>query len=108
MKVLDAEFVQGFIRMADDGWQQGWHELIDIRPVQRGLCSLYRKGWKGGRGAGWRCIGFKIVVKGGKLTGRGAQSNVPRSRGAGVRGRLGMACYFLGKPRGGGRRTSSS
>ena len=26
MKVLDAEFVQGFIRMADDGWQQGWHE----------------------------------------------------------------------------------
>ncbi len=26
MKFLDAEFVQGFIRMADDGWQQGWHE----------------------------------------------------------------------------------
>ena len=26
MKLLDAEFVQGFIRMADDGWQQGWHE----------------------------------------------------------------------------------
>jgi rhamnulose-1-phosphate aldolase len=26
MKVLDAEFVQGYIRMADDGWQQGWHE----------------------------------------------------------------------------------
>ena len=26
MRVLDAEFVQGFIRMADDGWQQGWHE----------------------------------------------------------------------------------
>mgnify|MGYP005788755495 CR=1 FL=1 len=26
MKVLDAEFVQGFMRMADDGWQQGWHE----------------------------------------------------------------------------------
>ncbi len=26
MKVLDAEFVKGFIRMADDGWQQGWHE----------------------------------------------------------------------------------
>ena len=20
------EFVDGFIRMADDGWQQGWHE----------------------------------------------------------------------------------
>lgn len=26
MKVLEAEFVQGFMRMADDGWQQGWHE----------------------------------------------------------------------------------
>ena len=26
MKVLDAKFVQGFIRMADDGFQQGWHE----------------------------------------------------------------------------------
>lgn len=26
MKVLETEFVKGFIRMADDGWQQGWHE----------------------------------------------------------------------------------
>ena len=26
MKVLGAEFVQGFIRMANDGWEQGWHE----------------------------------------------------------------------------------
>lgn len=26
MRVLDTEFVQGFIRMADDGWNQGWHE----------------------------------------------------------------------------------
>ncbi|MBQ9119591.1 MAG: rhamnulose-1-phosphate aldolase [Lachnospiraceae bacterium] len=26
MKFLDAEFVQGFIRMATDGWDQGWHE----------------------------------------------------------------------------------
>jgi rhamnulose-1-phosphate aldolase len=26
MYVLDAEFVKGFIRMADDGWNQGWHE----------------------------------------------------------------------------------
>lgn len=26
MKVLEAPFVQGFMRMADDGWQQGWHE----------------------------------------------------------------------------------
>ncbi len=26
MKFLDAEFVAGFIRMASDGWEQGWHE----------------------------------------------------------------------------------
>lgn len=26
MKILDAEFVQGFIRMATDGWDMGWHE----------------------------------------------------------------------------------
>lgn len=26
MRFLDAEFVQGFIRMANDGWELGWHE----------------------------------------------------------------------------------
>lgn len=26
MRVLDAEFVKGFIRMSNDGWEQGWHE----------------------------------------------------------------------------------
>ena len=26
MKILDAKFVKGFIKMADDGFQQGWHE----------------------------------------------------------------------------------
>lgn len=26
MNVAEAKFVQGFIRMCDDGWQQGWHE----------------------------------------------------------------------------------
>ena len=26
MRFLDAEFVQGFIRMANDGWDLGWHE----------------------------------------------------------------------------------
>lgn len=26
MKVLNAKFVQGFMRMANDGWEQGWHE----------------------------------------------------------------------------------
>ena len=26
MNFYDIEFVKGFIRMCDDGWQQGWHE----------------------------------------------------------------------------------
>lgn len=26
MKVLETEFVKGFIRMCNDGWEQGWHE----------------------------------------------------------------------------------
>lgn len=26
MNFLEAEFVKGFMRMADDGWNQGWHE----------------------------------------------------------------------------------
>lgn len=26
MKILEAEFVKGFIRMTTDGWEQGWHE----------------------------------------------------------------------------------
>lgn len=26
MKILDAEFVKGFVRMCSDGWEQGWHE----------------------------------------------------------------------------------
>lgn len=26
MKILDCKFVKGFVKMADDGFQQGWHE----------------------------------------------------------------------------------
>ncbi len=26
MNILDAKFAQGFIRMCNDGWEQGWHE----------------------------------------------------------------------------------
>ena len=26
MKVLESKFVQGFIKMANDGYLQGWHE----------------------------------------------------------------------------------
>lgn len=26
MNVLDREFIKGFISMANDGWERGWHE----------------------------------------------------------------------------------
>ena len=26
MGILDVRFVKGFIRMCNDGWEQGWHE----------------------------------------------------------------------------------
>ena len=26
MKILDSKFMQGFIKMANDGYLQGWHE----------------------------------------------------------------------------------
>ena len=26
MSILDVAFVQGFMRMCNDGWEQGWHE----------------------------------------------------------------------------------
>ena len=26
MGITDIRFAQGFIRMCDDGWEQGWHE----------------------------------------------------------------------------------
>ena len=26
MKILDSKFVRGFIKMANDGYLQGWHE----------------------------------------------------------------------------------
>ena len=28
MKILDSKFMKGFIKMADDGFQQGWHEDV--------------------------------------------------------------------------------
>lgn len=45
MKVLDAEFVQGFIRMANDGWEQGWlRERAEIFPTYPAGRSGSRKG----------------------------------------------------------------
>ena len=42
MKVLDAEFVQGFIRTANDGWEQdGTREMAETFPIVSGW-----KKWK--------------------------------------------------------------
>ena len=49
MKVLDAEFVQGYIRMANDGWEQGWHErnggnlTYRMKPEEVEMLSSNRK-----------------------------------------------------------------
>ena len=37
MKFIDAEFVKGFIRMANDGWEQGWHERNGGNLAYRGI-----------------------------------------------------------------------
>lgn len=43
MKFLEAKFVKGFIRMCDDGWNQGWHERnggnlsYRVKPEEVGL-----------------------------------------------------------------------
>ncbi len=61
MSILEAKFVQGFIRMCDDGWNQGWHERNggnlsyrikqeEIREV-RSLLSF---------GRGWQPIGASV------------------------------------------------
>lgn len=28
MRILDTKFVRGFVKMADDGFQQGWHAIL--------------------------------------------------------------------------------
>ena len=35
MKILDTKFVRGFVKMADDGFKQGWHEreTVEIFPI---------------------------------------------------------------------------
>ena len=40
MNILDAKFVQDYIRMADDGWQQGWHmaPVLGNRDPNLGPC----------------------------------------------------------------------
>lgn len=61
MGILDVKFVQGFIRMCNDGWEQGWHERnggnfsYRIRPeeVDEVKAYLHDKGE-------WRPIGTSV------------------------------------------------
>ncbi|MCR4674749.1 MAG: rhamnulose-1-phosphate aldolase [Lachnospiraceae bacterium] len=49
MKITDVKFVEGFIRMANDGWEQGWHERnggnlsYRIKPEEVGEVKSYLK-----------------------------------------------------------------
>ena len=68
MKVKDTEFLNNFIRMADDGWQQGWHER------NGGNLSYRLEGEEAAsvaaalnRGAEWREIGTKVPELAGEL-----------------------------------------
>jgi rhamnulose-1-phosphate aldolase len=61
MKVLDTEFVKGFIKMADDGFQQGWHERnggnLSYRLKQEEVASIKSRLNSNGQ---WSPIGAKV------------------------------------------------
>ena len=74
MNFLDAEFVQGFIRMANDGWEQGWHERnggnlsYRVKPQEAGSV---KENFKTGE---WREIGTSVPKLAGEyflVTGSG-------------------------------------
>ena len=74
MRVLDAEFTKGFIRMADDGWQQGWHERnggnLSYRMKQEEVDAV-REDFKEGQ---WQDIGTVVLDLAGEfflVTGSG-------------------------------------
>lgn len=47
MKIFEAEFIKGFIRIIDDGWKQGWHEChggnITYRLKPQEVESIYEQ-----------------------------------------------------------------
>ncbi|MBQ7841100.1 MAG: rhamnulose-1-phosphate aldolase [Lachnospiraceae bacterium] len=75
MKVLNAPFVQGFMRMADDGWQQGWHERnggnLSYRIRTEEIESVREELKKDGE---WKEIGITVPAMAGEyflVTGSG-------------------------------------
>ncbi len=74
MKLLDAEFVRGFIRMANDGWEQGWHERnggnLSYRVKPEEVESV-KENFVTGE---WKPIGTSVAALGGEfflVTGSG-------------------------------------
>lgn len=61
MRVLEEPFVQGFLRMADDGWQQGWHERnggnLSYRIREEEIESIRKELLTDGE---WRTIGASV------------------------------------------------
>ena len=61
MRVLEEPFVQGFLRMADDGWQQGWHERnggnLSYRIREEEIESIRKELLTDGE---WRPIGASV------------------------------------------------
>lgn len=74
MQFLDAEFVQGFIRMANDGWEQGWHERNGGNPsyrVKPKEAESVKENFEAGE---WREIGTSVPKLSGEyflVTGSG-------------------------------------
>lgn len=75
MEILDTEFMQGFIRMADDGFHQGWHERnggnLSYRIKPEEVEQIKEKFQKGGT---WLPIGTSVPALSGEyflITGTG-------------------------------------
>ena len=75
MKMADAKFVQGFIRMANDGWEQGWHERnggnLSYRIKPEEVEEIKDALTKGGE---WKPIGTSVPALSGEyfmVTGSG-------------------------------------
>lgn len=74
MTVLDAEFTKGFLRMADDGWRQGWHERNGGNLSYRMKCAEVESVREELHPGEWRPVGTSVPRLGGEfflVTGSG-------------------------------------
>ncbi len=74
MEILKANFVQGFIRMANDGWEQGWHERNGGNLSYRMKAEEVASVKENLRPGDWQPIGTSVPVLAGEyflVTGSG-------------------------------------